>query len=157
MPGLLDTIFLHAGLPKTGTSAIQEGLRSLSQAGRLGRVAYPCPDPAAGAGNGTALARELIFTNPAPTPTGRLQSLVGRLPGDPAVHRALALLAACAHGKTADFPAAADPADAVCRLIQETRHERPHRPARRRASQPAPVCPVRSAASMTARRFCLRR
>lgn len=79
MPGLLDTIFLHAGLPKTGTSAIQEGLRSLSQAGRLVRVAYPCPDPAAGAGNGTALARELIFTNPAPTPTGRLQSLVGEL------------------------------------------------------------------------------
>lgn len=79
MPGLLDTIFVHAGLPKTGTSAIQEGLRSLSQAGLLGRVAYPCPDPAAGAGNGTALAGELIFTNPAPTPTGRLQALVGDL------------------------------------------------------------------------------
>ncbi|WP_290887686.1 hypothetical protein [Arenimonas sp.] len=76
---MLDTIFLHAGLPKTGTSAIQEGLRSLSRAGLLARVGYPCPDPAAGAGNGTALARELIFTNPAPTPTGRLQSLVGEL------------------------------------------------------------------------------
>ena len=57
VPGLLDTIFLHAGLPKTGTSAIQEGLRSLSQAGLLARVAYPCPDPAAGAGNGTDESR----------------------------------------------------------------------------------------------------
>lgn len=79
VPGLLDTIFVHAGLPKTGTSAIQEGLRSLSQAGLLARVGYPCPDPATGAGNGTALARELIFTNLAPTPTARLEALVGEL------------------------------------------------------------------------------
>jgi hypothetical protein len=76
---LLDTIFLHAGLPKTGTSAIQEGLRSLSRAGLLARVGYPCPEPEAGAGNGTALARELIFTNPAPTPDARMHALVREL------------------------------------------------------------------------------
>lgn len=79
MPRLLDTIFVHAGLPKTGTSAIQEGLRKLSQAGRLARVGYPCPEPAAGAGNGTALAQELIFTNPAPTSTARMEALAGEL------------------------------------------------------------------------------
>ncbi len=76
MARLLDTIFIHAGLPKTGSSALQDGLHALSQAGLLSRVAYPCATPALGTGNGSALARELIFTNPAPTSTAQLQACV---------------------------------------------------------------------------------
>jgi hypothetical protein len=73
---LYDTIFIHAGLPKTGSSAIQDSLHALSQAGLLARVGYPCSNPHLGTGNGSALARELIFTNPAPTSTERLQECV---------------------------------------------------------------------------------
>lgn len=76
MARLFDTIFLHAGLPKTGSSALQDSLHALSQAGRLTRVAYPCATPSLGTGNGSALARELIFTNPAPTSTAQLEACV---------------------------------------------------------------------------------
>lgn len=76
MAHLFDTIYLHAGLPKTGSSFIQDGMHALWQAGLLVRVAYPLAAPELGTGNGSALARELIFTNPAPTTTGRLQACV---------------------------------------------------------------------------------
>ncbi len=73
---LLDTIYLHAGLPKTGSSFIQDGMHALSQAGLLARVGYPLATPELGTGNGTAIARELIFTNPAQTTTERLQACI---------------------------------------------------------------------------------
>jgi len=73
---LLDTIYIHAGLPKTGSSSLQDGLHALSQAGLLTRVGYPPSNPGLGTGNGSALARELIFTNPAPTSTAQLQAFV---------------------------------------------------------------------------------
>lgn len=76
MARLFDTIYLHAGLPKTGSSALQDGMHALSQAGLLARVGYPCAHPSLGTGNGSALARELIFTNPAPTTTEQLQACV---------------------------------------------------------------------------------
>lgn len=76
MARLLDTIYLHAGLPKTGSSHLQDGMHALSRAGLLARVGYPCSNPGLGTGNGSALARELIFTNPAPTSTARLQACV---------------------------------------------------------------------------------
>lgn len=76
MARLFDTIHLHAGLPKTGSSALQDGLYALSRAGLLARVGYPCANPGLGTGNGTALARELIFTNPEPTTTAQLQACV---------------------------------------------------------------------------------
>ena len=76
---LFDTIFLHAGLPKTGSSFLQDSLHALSLAGRLSRVAYPSGAPRPGLGNGSALAEELIFTNPRPTSTERLESLVDDL------------------------------------------------------------------------------
>ena len=76
MAYLYETIFIHAGLPKTGSSAIQDSLHALSQAGLLARVGYPGSNPQLGTGNGSALARELIFTNPAPTSTERLRECV---------------------------------------------------------------------------------
>lgn len=82
MARLFDTIYLHAGLPKTGSSALQDSLHALSQAGRLTRVAYPCATPSLGTGNGSALARELIFTNPAPTSTPQLEACVQDIVGD---------------------------------------------------------------------------
>ena len=73
---MLDTIYIHAGLPKTGSSSLQDSLHALSQAGLLTRVGYPPSNPGLGTGNGSALARELIFTNPAPTSTAQLQAFV---------------------------------------------------------------------------------
>lgn len=80
MARLFDTIYLHAGLPKTGSSFIQDGMHALAQAGLLVRVAYPFATPELGTGNGSALAREVIFTNPAPTTTGRLQACAQDIP-----------------------------------------------------------------------------
>ena len=76
---LFDTIYLHAGLPKTGSSFLQDGMHALSRAGRLARVGYPVPNPESSSVNGTALARELIFTNPATTTTERLHDCVQEL------------------------------------------------------------------------------
>lgn len=73
---LFDTIFLHAGLPKTGSSYLQDGLHALSRAGRLSRVTYPAIAPRSGLGNGSALAAELLFTNPKPTSTGQIEALI---------------------------------------------------------------------------------
>jgi hypothetical protein len=73
---VFNTVFLHTGLPKTGSSYLQDSMHSLSQAGLLSRVAYPVATPDLGTGNGSVLAAELIFTNPKPTTTERLQALV---------------------------------------------------------------------------------
>lgn len=52
-------------------------MHALSQAGLLARVGYPLfATPELGTGNGSALAQELIFTNPAQTTTERLQACV---------------------------------------------------------------------------------
>jgi hypothetical protein len=48
----------------------------LSRSGRLRRVAYPFANPELGTGNGSAIAREIIFTNAAETTTQRLQECV---------------------------------------------------------------------------------
>jgi len=58
---LFDTIYIHAGLPKTGSTFIQNGLQTLSQAGLLRQVAYPVD---LGSGNGTEISNAIIFTNP---------------------------------------------------------------------------------------------
>ena len=76
MTRLFDTIYLHVGLPKTGSSFIQDSMHTLSQASLLTRVGYPCSSPELGTANGTELARELIFTNLAHTTTERLQACV---------------------------------------------------------------------------------
>jgi hypothetical protein len=74
-----DTIHIHAGLPKTGTTSLQLGMQALSRAGRLTRTAYPVVAPELGPGNGVRLADELLFTNPAPASRPRLQALVDDL------------------------------------------------------------------------------
>lgn len=76
MTRVFDTIYLHAGLPKTGSSHLQDSLHMLSRAGLLTRLAYPDANPALGTGNGSALAAELIFTNAAPTSTTWLEAHV---------------------------------------------------------------------------------
>jgi hypothetical protein len=73
---MFDTIYVHAGLPKTGSTFIQNGLQTLSRAGRLGQVAYPAANPELGSGNGTALSQAIIFTNPAETTREQLQQYV---------------------------------------------------------------------------------
>ncbi len=76
---MFDTIYVHAGLPKTGSTFIQNGLQALSRAGLLSRVAYPVANPELGSGNGSALSQALIFTNPAETTRPQLESYVDDL------------------------------------------------------------------------------
>lgn len=38
---MFDTIYIHAGLPKTGSTYLQNGLQALSVAGKLKHVGYP--------------------------------------------------------------------------------------------------------------------
>ncbi|HEY2345869.1 MAG TPA: hypothetical protein VGH80_08290 [Xanthomonadaceae bacterium] len=53
---MYDTIYLHAGLPKTGSTHVQNGLQHLSMEGLLGRVAYPVVSPELGSGNGAIVS-----------------------------------------------------------------------------------------------------
>lgn len=53
---MYDTIYLHAGLPRTGSTHVQNGLQHLSLEGRLGRVAYPVVSPELGSGNGAIVS-----------------------------------------------------------------------------------------------------
>ncbi len=79
MPDFFETIYVHAGLPKTGSTFIQNGLQALSRSGRLGQVAYPVANPELGSGNGSAISQAIIFTNPADTTREQLQSYVDDL------------------------------------------------------------------------------
>lgn len=56
---MFDTIYLHAGLPRTGSTHIQDALQALSQQRLLRRVAYPVVRPDIGSGNGAQLAHVL--------------------------------------------------------------------------------------------------
>lgn len=56
---MFDTIYLHAGLPKTGSTHIQDALQVLAQQRMLRSVAYPVVRPDIGSGNGAQLAQVL--------------------------------------------------------------------------------------------------
>lgn len=65
MSQLFDTIYVHAGLPKTGSTYIQNGLQALSLAGKLKHVGYPVLESEKefshiGSGNGVHAANMLL-------------------------------------------------------------------------------------------------
>jgi hypothetical protein len=62
---LFDTIYIHAGLPKTGSTYLQNGLQKLSLAGKLKHVGYPVLNKEAefnniGSGNGLAISNAIL-------------------------------------------------------------------------------------------------
>lgn len=56
---MYDTIFLHAGLPKTGSTRVQHGLHALARERHLGALAYPEVNAELGPANGARIAREM--------------------------------------------------------------------------------------------------
>jgi hypothetical protein len=62
---LFDTIYIHAGLPKTGSTYLQNGLQKLSLAGKLKHVGYPVLNKEAefnniGSGNALAISNAIL-------------------------------------------------------------------------------------------------
>lgn len=73
---MLDTIYIHAGLPKTGSSCIQDGMQALSRAGLLTRVAYPVVHPELGSGNGASISQVIVYTEATRFSAARLEASV---------------------------------------------------------------------------------
>jgi hypothetical protein len=66
---MFDTIYVHAGLPKTGSTFLQNSLEQLGREGRLTKVGYPTADAGEreirdiGSGNGIHVALQLWLSN----------------------------------------------------------------------------------------------
>lgn len=76
---MFDTIFIHAGLPKTGSTHIQDGMQFLSRSGFLKHVAYPIVSSEIGSGNGSRTADMLLNEDSHKVIHTRLDVLVGDL------------------------------------------------------------------------------
>ncbi|MGH8029019.1 MAG: hypothetical protein ACREO3_03695 [Arenimonas sp.] len=81
---MFDTIYVHAGLPKTGSTYIQNGLQALSLAGKLKHVGYPVLSTEQefsniGSGNGIGAANVLLRQESEQVLRKQLDAIVGQL------------------------------------------------------------------------------
>lgn len=81
---MLDAIHVHGGLPKTGSTYIQNGLQLLSSRGLLKRVGYPLLDTndefnRIGSGNGIDIANAVLHSGDKRAVLARVESCVDEL------------------------------------------------------------------------------
>lgn len=81
---MFDTIYIHAGLPKTGSTYLQNGLQALSAAGKLKHVGYPVLSESKefsniGSGNGVTLSDVILKPESEEVARRQLEAIVAQL------------------------------------------------------------------------------
>jgi hypothetical protein len=81
---VFDTIYIHAGLPKTGSTYLQNGLQALSVAGKLKHVGYPVLTEEKefsniGSGNGVIISNVILKPESEEVVRRQLDTLVTQL------------------------------------------------------------------------------